>query len=411
MKRLISILICFAIVMTFAPAMHIAASGGVTYYVSPEGSDSSSGLSESEAWKTFSYAAKTAQAGDTVIFEDGTYNESQLTIITNSGTEFLPIVFKSKNKHGAIINYTDENSANNAKLQINGGKEYIEIRDFTFTQEEPSTDNTGDIMIRVRNSAHCKIAGNKISEIYEEGIKLSNAYDVIAEDNIITKAGHEGIDAVNAADCIIRNNKIIDCGRTGVMIKGNSRNCQIYNNTVKNTEVQMNGGGHAFTIGGQTGIIPQTTLGDWSAETGFEAYNCVFYNNIVYASEEKILNGFSFMGAKNCHAYNNTIYGVKNAFNFETTQGIANDWEWDVPNRKPVIKNNIVMNTSVAYKLTDIPENMESDYNLFNNAGLNVPTEENSVYDEDPLFTDAANGDFSIPSASPAAKAGVPLPL
>lgn len=406
MRKLISILICFAIVMTITPCMLIEASGATTYYVSPEGSDSGSGQSENDAWGSFKHAARQAQAGDTVIFKDGIYNEEEIIVFTNSGTENAKITFKSENKQGAKIVCK---KSNNAKINIL--KDYIVLEDFDFTQTDDDSliSNTSDILVRVRAN-NCEIRGNKFSNVYEEAVKLSAARNVIVENNEITGTGHEGIDAVNAADCIIRNNTITDCGRTGVMIKGNSRNCQIYNNTIKNTNVSMTDGGHAFTVGGQTGIVPETTLGDWSENTGFEAYNCVFYNNIVYCTDEKILNGFSFLGAKDCHVYNNVIYGAKNAFSFKTTDGDENGWGWNVPNINPVIKNNIVMNTSVAYNVADIPENMDSDYNLFYNAGSNVPTETNSIVDKDPLFINAAGGDFSIPANSPVAKSGTALP-
>src|SRR5690606_36365872 len=43
---------------------------GGTYYVSPTGSDLNPGT-ESQPWRTMAQAAKLAQRGDTIIFEDG----------------------------------------------------------------------------------------------------------------------------------------------------------------------------------------------------------------------------------------------------------------------------------------------------------------------------------------------------
>ena len=115
MRKLISILICFAIVMTITPCMLIEASGATTYYVSPEGSDSGSGQSENDAWGSFKHAARQAQAGDTVIFKDGIYNEEEIIVFTNSGTENAKITFKSENKYGAKIVCK---KSNNAKINI-----------------------------------------------------------------------------------------------------------------------------------------------------------------------------------------------------------------------------------------------------------------------------------------------------
>lgn len=420
MKKILSVCVLLSFMLfTFLPVgIYDAAAqtAGATYrYVSPEGSDDTGDGTEGKPWKTMHKAAQMAQPGDTVLFADGTYNETQLTVFVNSGEQDAPITFKSENKYGAKIVYE---KSNNSKLQIGTviedvryPKEYINIEDFEFTQTAPAdeaeAEKTSDVLIRVIGK-HCKISGNKISNVYEDGIKLSAAYDVVIENNIVTGAKHEGIDAVNASDCVIRGNQIIDCGRIGVLLKGNSRNCSVYNNLVKNTTVTMTDGGHGFNVGGSTTIADNTTLGDYAENTGFEAYNCVFYNNIVYGNGGKIINGFRFTGAKDCYAYNNVVTGTTNGFCFATSNGIAEGWGWDVPNVNPVVKNNIIMNVTNAYlnKTTD----MDCDYNLFYNISGGVIPQETSSIEADPMFADAAS-DWSIPAASPAAGKGVTLPV
>src|SRR5262245_45031673 len=44
-----------------------------TYYISPNGSDTNSGVSTSSPWKTFTYAIPHLNAGDTLVLMDGTY--------------------------------------------------------------------------------------------------------------------------------------------------------------------------------------------------------------------------------------------------------------------------------------------------------------------------------------------------
>ncbi|MFN8010463.1 MAG: choice-of-anchor Q domain-containing protein [Holophagaceae bacterium] len=69
--------------------------GGKTYYVSPAGSNSNSGLSQGSAWATLAYAASAASpvaAGDTVYVSAGSY--AQKVVFAKSGAPGNPIVFQ-----------------------------------------------------------------------------------------------------------------------------------------------------------------------------------------------------------------------------------------------------------------------------------------------------------------------------
>src|SRR3989344_3953066 len=71
-----------------------------TYYVSPSGSDSNSG-SMNAPFKTISKGISVAGAGDTVIVGDGVYYGA--ITFTRSGTAVNPIIFRSANKWGAVL--------------------------------------------------------------------------------------------------------------------------------------------------------------------------------------------------------------------------------------------------------------------------------------------------------------------
>ena len=77
-----------------------------TYYVSPTGSDSSSGTSSSP-FKTIQKAADIVNPGDTVIVRDGTYTDTDgddfIVKISRSGTSSAWVTFKSENKWGAVL--------------------------------------------------------------------------------------------------------------------------------------------------------------------------------------------------------------------------------------------------------------------------------------------------------------------
>lgn len=80
----------------------ITKSFATEYYVSINGSDSNDGRSENTAWKTITYAAKKAKAGDIVWIKSGDYGNENV-IIKNSGRIGLPISFIGyKNTPGDI---------------------------------------------------------------------------------------------------------------------------------------------------------------------------------------------------------------------------------------------------------------------------------------------------------------------
>ena len=79
------------------------------FYVTPNGSSSNDGSSESTAW-SLSHAVNSAQAGDVVYIKAGTYNGPRLTI-RNSGTPDEPIIFMGYRDVPGDIDATVQNLA------------------------------------------------------------------------------------------------------------------------------------------------------------------------------------------------------------------------------------------------------------------------------------------------------------
>ena len=395
---------------------------GAVYYVSPNGNDKNAGT-KAAPWKSVYYAAKKAAAGDTVIFEDGIYRETEYTVVENSGTEGKPITFKAQNPYKAIIFYA-ENCRTRQKFRIND-KRYINIRDLYFTQESTAlyedgatlaTASTADIFVNLIESSYCEVTGNKIVKAFEEGIKGYCSNYITIANNEIYDMNHEGIDLFAVINPEVCGNKVINYGRDAYMIKGNSANCRVYNNYAHNNKVITTGTG--FDIGGSSdGVSPICT----KENIGFENHNSIFYNNIVYAIDiggtPRIATGFSFLGAKDCHCYNNTVAGTRFGIRFQVPTDT--DWQWWPNSINPTIKNNIIANVAYAYndnsgEIKPNPENVIRDYNLFYNCGFNseykAVDEPNSIVlnSTDELFV-AYGTDFRIKLDSKAKGAGTAI--
>ena len=370
-------------------------------YVAPNGHDGNPGT-EAQPLKTFRRAAELAKPGTTVVFEDGTYYESGITVIRNSGTKEAPIVFMARNDGFARIVYPETLSETD-KMQI-FKKEYITIRGFDITQAKPATEESKapklDVIVRCSGSNNISFINNRIYGACEEPLKVNNANGILIEGNFLGYSQNEGLDFVNVSDSIVRNNEIFEVGRCGFMAKGGSRSILFYNNFVHNKTYKAE---KAFEFGGAT-----DNVSTWDhTTTGYEGFNMFFFNNAIVAEEAGAFSyGIGFMGARDCAAFNNVVIGCDYAVQFQTPDDASMQWEWSPINENPVVKNNVFMNSGKgAFHVKDEPKNLVSDYNLyFGNAGTD-PVEEHSVYDKDPMLK-APMRNWELKKDSPAIGAG-----
>lgn len=87
---------------TVQPTATQTPSSGITYYVSLSGADGNSGKLLSSPFRTFQKAMQSVAPGDTVLIDDGVYNQ-KLQPITN-GTQSKPIVIRAINDGKVVIN-------------------------------------------------------------------------------------------------------------------------------------------------------------------------------------------------------------------------------------------------------------------------------------------------------------------
>lgn len=332
------------------------------FYVSPAGSDTNPGTKE-KPWKTMKKAAQSVIPGGTVIFEDGIYDETSVTTFTHSGTKEKPITLKARNKHGATIKY-GKTMSDIMKMQVTDGLEYINIRDFHFTQQVKSNSSTQDIYIRFVGSQHCEVTGNKFTNMFEEAIKTYNAHHILIEDNVIIEPNHEGMDIFASSFVIIKGNELDDCGRVGLMLKGNANNCLVYNNYIHNEKAKMMSS--AIGLGGSSDNYSPF---DVAKGTGFENYYTICYNNVIVATQEGLIpSGIGFISSKGCQAWNNVIVGCDAGFLVTETGALRNGWGWDPPVIKPVMRNNIVVNCKEGVWCANVPSRPDFGNNLFCNV-------------------------------------------
>ena len=131
----------------------IPAGTGVTYYVSPVGSDTNPGTI-TEPWFTIQHAADTMVAGDTLLLRGGTYNESVITAHDGNTTEGY-ITFSAYLGERPIINGANVSESQNGFIIVNN---YIRLSGLEI-------ENWNENGIWVENSHHIEISDCKVHDL------------------------------------------------------------------------------------------------------------------------------------------------------------------------------------------------------------------------------------------------------
>jgi hypothetical protein len=99
-------LLFFVITTTFGPLSppQLNLSGGI-YYISPNGKDSYSGLSNQQPWATFTHAWTILQPGDTLYLMDGTYYQTMNPTVNGEPGKYVTV--KALNDGKAFIDGQD----------------------------------------------------------------------------------------------------------------------------------------------------------------------------------------------------------------------------------------------------------------------------------------------------------------
>lgn len=119
---LVFCVVAFLAAGLIAGSWNAAEAAGTNYYVSPSGSDSSSGLTTGNAFRTIQKAFDTAQAGDFINLADGSYLQNVVT--RRNGTPGAPITIRGS--RSAIVKGSDSGRM----IEIN--HDYITFEGFSI---------------------------------------------------------------------------------------------------------------------------------------------------------------------------------------------------------------------------------------------------------------------------------------
>lgn len=271
-----------------------------TYYVSPTGLDSNTGLSVTTPWRTIGKAVATVVAGDTVYIRAGRYFEHNR--MTRSGTSGARITFEAYPDDlpsRPILDGTGGAApkanfwTNPSIFQFAGGARYVTLRGLEFTNAVGS-----DQIQAEAGSSFLILDKLVIHDGYGAGIRLYNSWDSVVSNSIIYNEFASG-----NTDCLslgadpsgsggrhtIRNNVVFNCSDDGIDTWHNVDNI-IENNTVYHTGYSANGSpsggdGNGFKLGPPGNNIVRNNISVGNYRRGFDdngGSNVQLWNNIAY---------------------------------------------------------------------------------------------------------------------------------
>ena len=195
-----------------------------TYYVAPGGSDGDPGT-QSQPWATFQHAADTAQPGDTVCFQGGTYSVPEDIHLAQSGTAVATITFIAYPGETPILDRGG--SAGSGLLILDQYTSYLRVsgftlRGFTIWGMEFSGEN------RHVQLDHLEIEGGETAIRFtygesSEGPPTEGPVEYITlEDNVIHGSEYSAVDCTPGPcnHMVIRRVEIYNTGLEGEAFYG-----------------------------------------------------------------------------------------------------------------------------------------------------------------------------------------------
>jgi hypothetical protein len=424
-----------------------------TFYIDAQaGNDGNNGLSAATAWKTLAKANQTARAGDLFLLA-GTF-ANQWVSPGASGTASAKIVYAVAPGRTAVVS-----GGQNGDLAYLDNRNHIVVDGIEFTGAPYAIELVGSSFNWFRRlyvhdagatnvqsgSSDNRIEDSRFDRIGNEATNSGDALyfsngsnrNVIAR-NVITNAGHGAIwisyhssGEATSDDNVLAHNVVDNPWASGIGLNGTANRTVVECNTIRHT---ADGSGPNYP---RDGLEIEGTN------------NIIRYNEIYSNGDEGIsIEGWTWAGramnATGNHIYNNTIWGNGGSgLNIVQKDGTV---------QNNTIENNIVwQNDRAGRGFVNGSTTYTFGFDLYHSSGSNVwpagsangnilrnnlvstgqqflmiyyPSS-NGAYSlaqaqstfagwvanfaADPLFTNAAAGDFTLQAGSPAIDTGNPV--
>jgi hypothetical protein len=353
------------------------------HYVSTEGSATWPYTSWDTAATSLQMAINTATEGDLITVDDGTYYQG--VVITNS-------LFMLKSRNGAD-SCTLSGYGNKRTLYLDGK---ITVDGFTITDGYVSDGDGAGVYCKSSDVKllNCVISDNRTGE-NGGGIYGGYLTDCTITGNEGEYAG--GCYGSTLVDCIISENQANKCG--GGTYGGSLTNCIIFNNTAEN----QSGGCHSGLL---TGCVVSNNIAgaEGGGCSGGRLNECQIVNNRSYTVGGGTHNGIQ----NNCLIANNSAAdggGGSSAGDLNGCTVVGNDSEANGGG----LYIGSVTNCIIYFNTANGSGDNVYPTNKFLSHCCTVPLTGNGVGNitNNPCFTDADNGDYTLLPSSPCIDAGV----